>query len=201
MFHNIKFPDNICYDIVNSIIYDTNIIKSKNGREQRIINFSSGKNLYKLIYKFQNKNEIEKIVNIFNIVKGRANGFRFKDWFDYRIEKQQIAIDDARILYLYKDYRIDNVVYRKRIYKPVENSIEIFINGEKDNSIIKFVDYDNGTIEFYDNLLVNSGNKIEISCEFDIPVRFNSDKLNIITKNKNQYETEPIELIEIENFK
>ena len=54
MFYNIKFPDNICYDVINSIVYDTNIIKKKNGREQRIINFSSGKNLYKIIYKFQN---------------------------------------------------------------------------------------------------------------------------------------------------
>ena len=101
---------------------------------------------------------------------------------------------------MYKDYKIDNIVYRKRIYKLVENSIEIFINDVKDNSIIKSVDYNNGTIEFCDDLSINDNNKIEISCEFDIPVRFNSDKLNIIARNKNQYETEPIELVEVEEL-
>ena len=95
MFYEINFPENISIKSKYYIEYNTNINKSKNGREQRISNTEKPLLYYNIVSGIKTKDDIDSIIKLFKLVKGRAIGFRFKDWLDYSVKNQTIGIGDG----------------------------------------------------------------------------------------------------------
>lgn len=200
MFYEINFPENISIQSKYYIEYDTQINKSKNGREQRISNRNEPLLYYNVIGGIKTKEEIDSIIKLFKLVKGRTIGFRFKDWLDYSVTNQIIGVGDGKTteFQLVKTYTVilnnENITYIRKITKPVKSTVSIFVNGVNYNDNL-VIDYTNGKIIFKNPVPLNE--IITANFEFDVPVRFDNDTLEISMKNVNSGEINNIKLIEV----
>lgn len=205
MFYNIKFPEYISCKFKVEINFDTSLVVSKNGNEQRLLNRYNSINTYTLdtSNNILTANDIETITKIFRIVNGRFGSFRFKDWLDYKAINQQIAISDGKTnkFQLIKTYSIpkeddDTIIkYVRTINKPVVDTILLRINNDLVDNNNYTVDCDSGIITLAK--IPEEGKVISCDFEFDILVRFDSDVLKIKQTNLDVGELEEIKLVEI----
>jgi uncharacterized protein (TIGR02217 family) len=200
MFYEINFPDSIAFNSINSLSFETNVVRSKNGLEQRNCNRDYPLLNFKIFNTFKNKQEIEQILVFFRMTKGKLNGFRFKDWLDYKAENQIIGVGDGenKVFQMKKIYQTSDYFVVRNITKPVQNTVEVFINQINCNNLIQSIDYTLGLILFLEP--PTEGNIITFSCEFDVPVRFKSDTLDVILIEKHSYEINNLELVEISEW-
>lgn len=197
MFYEIRFPESISIKSTTSINFNTNITSSKNGKEKRIINRSESIMVYDIVSGVKSKQDIEEVTKLFRLVKGRAIGFRYKDWLDYSAINQQIDIGDGektkfQLIKTYTDLNSKNK-YIREIKKPVENTVKISLDNIPNKSFS--VDYTNGNIIFKETPA--NSTIITASFEFDVPVRFDSDELEISLDSLNSGKIKDIRLIEI----
>ena len=142
------------------------------------------------------KAELDEVITFFRNVRGAGYGFRFKDWTDYQAENQYIGVGNGKTkeFQLIKSYRVsDNIVYYRKITKPVISTVRVFINDieSKDFNI----DLTTGLITL--NTVPEIDSIIKANFEFDVPVRFENDIMEITMNSINSGNIKDITLIEI----
>lgn len=195
-FLEIRFPESIAFNSSSILEFNTTIIKAKNGYEQRNINWNSNKMKFNIINGIKTKTELDELITFFKNVKGAGYGFRFKDFTDYQAENQYIGVGngETKEFQLIKAYRVsDNIVYYRKITKPVISTVRVFINDieSKDFNI----DLTTGLITL--NTTPEIDSTIKASFEFDVPVRFENDIMEITMNSINSGNIKDITLIEI----
>ncbi len=205
MFYNIRFPEYISCKFKVEINFDTSLVINKNGKEQRLLNRYNSINTYTLDIgnNILSISDIDEITKIFRIANGRFGSFRFKDWLDYKATNQQIAIADGKTnkFQLIKTYSIskeDNgttTKYIRIISKPVADTIALKIGNHLIDDNNYTIDYNNGIITLA--TVPEEGKIISCDFEFDVPVRFDSDTLEIKQTNSNNGELKEIRLVEV----
>ncbi len=195
-FLEIRFPESIAFNSSSILEFNTTIIKAKNGYEQRNINWNSNKMKFNIINGIKTKAELDELITFFRNVKGAGYGFRFKDFTDYQAENQYIGVGNGEIkeFQLIKAYRVsDNIVYYRKITKPIISTVRVFINDieSKDFNI----DLTTGLITL--NTTPEIDSTIKASFEFDVPVRFENDIMEITMNSINSGNVKEIILAEI----
>ena len=195
-FLEIRFPESIAFNSSSILEFNTTIIKSKNGYEQRNINWNTNKMKFNIINGIKTKAELDEVITFFRNVRGAGYGFRFKDWTDYQIDNQYLGLGDGvtKEFQLIKSYRVsDNIVYYRKITKPVISTVRVFINDieSKDFNI----DLTTGLITL--NTAPEIDSTIKASFEFDVPVRFENDIMEITMNSINSGNVKEIILTEI----
>ena len=200
MFYEFRFPESISMKSTISIEFNTNVMISKNGQEQRIANWEYSRLVYNVTNGLKTKRDLEEIIKLFRIVKGKNIGFRFKDWTDYYAKNQIIGIGtgDNKVYQLVKSYNIsiddEKVIYARKITKPVKNTVKVFVNNiDVTNSLN--INYKNGEINF--KTAPDENEIISANFEFDVPVRFDSDNLEFNLNSPTSGKIKDIKLIEI----
>lgn len=124
---------------------------------------------------FENIKEVEYLRDFHAARQGSLQGFRFKDWSDYYITNQYLWTTDgvARQFQLYKTYTAGSESYRRPITKPVPGTVKIYLDGLQ--ITYPLVNYTNGLISF--SVPPAPGQILTVDFEFDIPVRFEADKI------------------------
>ena len=195
-FLEIRFPESIAFNSSSILEFNTTIIKSKNGYEQRNINWNTNKMKFNIINGIKTKAELDEVITFFRNVRGAGYGFRFKDWTDYQVENQYIGVGNGKTkeFQLIKAYRVsDNIVYYRKITKPVISTVRVFINDieSKDFNI----NLTTGLITL--NTVPEIDSIIKANFEFDVPVRFENDIMEITMNSINSGNIKDITLIEI----
>ena len=195
-FLEIRFPESIAFNSSSILEFNTTIIKAKNGYEQRNINWNSNKMKFNIINGIKTKTELDELITFFRNVKGAGYGFRFKDFTDYQAENQYIGVGngETKEFQLIKAYRVsDNIVYYRKITKPVISTVRVFINNieSKDFNI----DLTTGLITL--NTVPEVNTSIKANFEFDVPVRFENDIMEITMNSINSGNVKEIILTEI----
>lgn len=195
-FLEIRFPESIAFNSSSILEFNTTIIKSKNGYEQRNINWNTNKMKFNIINGIKTKAELDEVITFFRNVRGAGYGFRFKDWTDYQVDNQYLGLGDGitKEFQLIKSYRVsDNIVYYRKITKPVISTVRVFINDieSKDFNI----DLTTGLITL--NTVPEIDSIIKANFEFDVPVRFENDIMEITMNSINSGNIKDITLIEI----
>lgn len=195
-FLEMRFPESIAFNSSSIVEFNTTIVQTKNGSEQRNVNWLNNKMKFNVVNGIKTKAELNSLLSFFRNVKGRAYGFRFKDWSDYNAENQAIGVGDGETkeFQLIKTYTINGNTYIRKILKPVISTVHVFIdNVESENFDI---DFSSGLITFTTAPQINS--QISATFEFDVPVRFDSDLLEISMDTLNTGNIKNITLVEIE---
>ena len=197
MFDEVRFPEDISYGAIGGPEYLTKIIPLNSGNEYRNITNSLSKLKYNISYVVKTNEQISKLLTFFRARRGKAIGFRFKDWSDYSAQNELIGIGNDVItqFQLIKIYKSGNSKYIRKITKPVLNSIALYCDKEKSISDTYQIDYTTGIINF--NSPVKKNTKISANFKFDVPVRFDVDFLPISIDSKNLYSCNNIKLVEI----
>lgn len=195
-FHEIQFPVDISFGASGGPQYSTDLVVTNSGHEQRNINWSSSRASYNVAHAIKTQSQLEDLIAFFRARKGRAYGFRFKDWSDYFANNQKIAVADGieKQFQLIKSYSSGQQVEKRLVHKPVQNSVEIFVDNilQVQNYSIN---YQNGAIIF--DIAPSDSSEISASFEFDVPVRFDTDSLSTSIDDYKVYSWQNISLVEI----
>ena len=194
-FLEIRFPDSISFNSSTILEFNTTIITSKNGKEYRNVNWNNNKMKFNIVNGIKTKTELNEVIKFFRNVKGKAYGFRFKDWTDFSAINQQIGIGDGETkeFQLIKTYTINGNTYTRKIKKPVISTIKVFLDGIETNDFS--IDLTNGLISF--EVAPSDTTIITANFEFDVPVRFNNDLLEVSLNSLSSGKINNLELIEI----
>jgi len=131
--------------------------------------------------------DIETLIAFFEARRGQIYGFRWKDWSDYKsggaraetdYRDQVIAIGDdvTASFQLMKTYRSGEHTYLRPISKPVKGSVAMGLSGDRQQEGVHFaIDPTTGIVTFAHP--PNEGLEITAGFEFDVPVRFDTDRI------------------------
>jgi uncharacterized protein (TIGR02217 family) len=196
VFSEQRFPVDISYGISGGPEYSTDIIEMNNGFEQRNINWKRARNRYNAAHGVKTKEQLSKLIAFFRARKGKAIGFRFKDWTDFAAVNMEIAIGDGVTcaFQLTKHYISGDSLESRIITKPVEKTLVVYVAYK----LVKegwHIDYSSGIIKFDQPPSLNA--VITASFEFDVPVRFDTDKLSASIDNYGVYSWQDIPLLEV----
>jgi uncharacterized protein (TIGR02217 family) len=190
-----RFPEDISFGSSGGPLYSTDVITMVSGHEQRNINWSEARMRFNVAPAIKTEAQLNDLLAFFRNCKGRAIGFRFKDWSDYKAKNQLIAISDGREtkFQLFKTYEAGSTRTKRIITKPAPGKVIVSLNNALHHNFE--IDYTTGQINFK----TPPAEKVEIiaSFEFDVPVRFDTDQLSTSLQAYQLHMCSDIPLIEI----
>jgi uncharacterized protein (TIGR02217 family) len=126
-FHEVRFPNNIAYGATGGPEFATTVVATGAGHEKRNVNWSEARGRWDVASGLKKQAQIDELIAFFRARKGRAYGFRFKDWTDYRATGQLLGTgDDALTQFqLVKHYPSGSVIEVRTITKPVAGNGDI----------------------------------------------------------------------------
>lgn len=196
-FHEVRFPIGVSQGAVGGMRFSTTVMPLSSGFESRNINWKNSRGEWDVSFGLQTQEQVEELVDFFSARRGKAYGFRFKDWTDYRLPRWRDTPGDMAgipILFtttgtqttfqLTKIYGDAGATYTRVIAKPVVGTVRMLNDGLPMIETVDFtVDYTTGMVALSDAIGLVAGHNIAGACEFDVPARFDTDdmKLSITT--------------------
>ena len=206
-FHDVRFPTSLSFGALGGPERRTEIVTLANGFEERNTPWAHARRRYDAGMGLRSLDDIEVLISFFEARQGQLIGFRWKDWSDYRscvlscvvdATDQLIATGDeiADVFQLTKAYRSGDTVYVRPIVKPVAGSVRVQVGGVSAQQGVDFeVDYATGLLTFSDPPDV--GAQVRAGFEFDVPVRFDIDKIMTSVSNFQAGEVPDVPIVEI----
>ena len=194
-FQEIQFSTDISYGAIGGPVFSTDIITTSSGYEQRNIRWSNARAKYNIATGIKTEEQWQELIAFFRARKGKAIGFRFKDWSDYKGINETIGIGDniKTDFQLVKNYN-SNITVSRNITKPVTGTVKIYIDSILQISGVN-IDTTTGIVTFSTPPSIDS--IITADFEFDVPVRFDTDEMAMSMDSFNAGKWNNIPLIEI----
>lgn len=186
-FHEIRFPANLSFGSVGGPERRTEVVTLANGFEERNTPWAHSRRRYEAGAGLRTLDDIETLIAFFEARNGRMHGFRWKDWSDYKscLPSRQISPLDQMIgtgdgyrteFALSKTYRSGEQGYTRQIAKPVAGSVVVAVARDPKVEGQEFVvDPLAGVIRFA--VPPDIGVPVSAGFEFDVPVRFDTDRI------------------------
>ncbi|OYW78835.1 MAG: glycoside hydrolase family 24 [Asticcacaulis sp. 32-58-5] len=198
-FHNIRFPVRLAFGSGVSIERKVEITSLAYGHERRISPWAQGRRHFLIGAGVRSLTDAAELLNFYEAREGRLYGFRFKDFADFKSGPLNAAPsstdqvigtgDGVRTTFqLTKAY---GAVVRP-ITKPVSGTAMVAVNGVETPAT---VDFATGQVTF--EAAPTAGAAISAGFEFDVPVRFNSDRIEMTLENFEAGRVAAVALIEI----
>jgi uncharacterized protein (TIGR02217 family) len=186
-FDEIRFPDNISRGARGGPERRTRIVELATGREERNSPWAGSRRRYDASYGIRRADDLAAVVAFFEARSGRLRGFRWKDWSDFKscLPSAVVAATDqligqgnatATAFQLSKTYSSGLQSYVRTITKPVTGSVLVAVGGVPQSSGWS-VDTTTGIVTF--TAPPANGASVTAGFEFDVPVRFDSDLLDV----------------------
>lgn len=188
-FHEVRFPTAIAFGSSGGPERRTDVVTLASGHEERNGRWADSRRRYEAGYGVKSLADLEAVLAFFEARAGRLHGFRFRDPVDFSSAAgngsispldQAIGTGDGTTtaFQLAKTYTSGGVSYRRVIAKPVAGSVRVAVAGvEKTEGTDFTVDATTGIVTFASAPAL--GATITAGFEFDVPVRFDSDRLEI----------------------
>lgn len=195
-FDDVRLPEEIEQGSQGGPQFQTTIITLSTGFEQRNVDWPSQRCVYDISYGVLNRTDYQDVINFFYARQGRARGFRFKDWSDYRADTPQaIGTGNAvtTTFQLVKNYP-SAAGYVRKITRPVSGTVAVSLNGVNQPSGWT-VNLSTGLITFA--VAPGVGVAVTATFEFDVPVRFDTDRLSIVMQTRDAVSISSCPVVEI----
>ncbi len=124
-FIETRFPDSISVGAVGGPVFSTMIVQVGGGGEQTDRKWTYPLHQYDVTLAVKNEADKEIFLGAFWAAAGRANGFRFKDWMDYKLAYASSTLgsggvgDGTPSYQIYKSYTFGGNTAARKISKPV----------------------------------------------------------------------------------
>ena len=188
-FHEIRFPANLSFGSVGGPERRTEIVTLQNGHEERNTPWAHSRRRYDAGLGLRSLEDVETLIAFFEARNGQLHGFRWKDWADYRSgSASRAAAHDDQVLgtgdgvssafALRKTYRSGEETYARPIRKPVQGSVLVAVGHDAKVEGLEFtVDTTTGIVTF--DVPPPKGALVTAGFEFDVPVRFDIDRIHV----------------------
>ena len=178
-FHEIRFPDNISRGARGGPERRTQIVELASGDEERNASWANSRRRYDAAYGIRRADDLAAVVAFFEARNGRLYGFRWKDWGDYKscLPSGMPAATDqvigtgggaTTIFQLMKAYTSGAQTWVR--------TVTVALDGVSQAAGWS-VDTTTGQITF--TTAPASGVIVTAGFEFDVPVRFDTDRLDV----------------------
>jgi len=206
-FHEVRFPTGISLNASGGPERRTDIVTLASGYEERNSPWADSRRRFNAGYGVRSLNDVHSVIGFFEARGGRLHGFRYKDFSDWKsvgpqsvitISDQLIGVGNGAVLIfqLSKSYVSGAQSYQRMIRKPVSGTVRVALNGVEQTLGTQFsVDAATGIVSFV--IAPGSGVSITAGFAFDVPVRFDSDFLDINQAAFNAGQIPTIALLEL----
>ncbi len=190
-FHDVRFPAGISLGATGGPERRTEIVVLGSGAEERNSRWADSKRSYNAGYGIKRVDDLHAVIAFFEERRGRFHGFRWKDWSDYKSASPNAGVTalDQTIgtgngvtaaFQLVKTYGSAFAPWTRDIKKPVAGTVRVAVAGIEKTVATHFnVDHATGMVTFTGGNIPAMGQGVTAGFEFDVPVRFDSDRLEI----------------------
>ena len=192
-FDDVRLPDDIEQGAVGGPNFQTTVIAMSSGREQRNQDWAEARGEWNIAYGISDKADYQVTQAFFFARRGRSRGFRFKDWADYEFDEiigvgstttttttvlgvTTTTTTHANDFPLVKTYELGGPhPYVRAITRPVASSLKVYLGAVLQTSGWSLT---SGHIIHFDTPPAD-GVLVRVKGEFDVPVRFDTDKFEL----------------------
>jgi uncharacterized protein (TIGR02217 family) len=190
-FHEILFPLDIALNSAGGPERRTEIVLLGSGREQRNARWAHSRRRYDAGYGVKTLEALSAVVAFFEERRGRLHGFRWRDRLDFSSAApgvavspfdQTLGVGDGEVdtFALLKSYGSAYAPYARPIAKPVAGSVRVAVAGvEVDEGTDFSSDSTTGVVTFLPGHLPPADAAVTAGFLFDVPVRFDTDYLEV----------------------
>lgn len=208
-FHEVRFPLAVSFGATGGPERRNEIVELASGREKRNLRFSRSRRHFDAGTGIRSLGDLYEIVAFFEARRGSLHGFRFRDPFDMKScapdgqispGDQLIGVGDGETasFQLVKRYGEGEDAYLRPITKPVAGSVRVAIDGvEKTSPQDYAVNYETGLLTFQPGATPGEGQDVTAGYEFDVPSRFDSERIAISLSAFNAGQIPSIPIVEI----
>jgi uncharacterized protein (TIGR02217 family) len=190
-FDEVRFPSAIAFKASGGPERRTDVVTTASGREERNARWANSRRRYEAGYGVKTLDDIHAVVAFFEERRGRLHGFRFKDHADFKSCAPQATVSAAdqaigagggetAAFQLVKRYGSGLRDHLRVIAKPVSGTVRVAVDGVEKSAGTHFtVDHAAGIVTFLSGHIPAEGAVVTAGFEFDVPVRFDSDRLAV----------------------
>jgi uncharacterized protein (TIGR02217 family) len=191
MFHETRFPTAISRAAHGGPERRTDVVVLGSGAEERNARWANSRRAWNAGWGVKSLNDLHAVIAFFEERRGRLHGFRWRDPSDFKScppEDTPTAFDQpigtgdgmTASFQLKKTYGSAFNPWTRDITKPVAGSVLVAVNGMVQTPATAYTaDPATGLVLFLAGHIPSSGQAITAGFEFDVPVRFDTDKLEI----------------------
>ncbi|MCV2868538.1 DUF2460 domain-containing protein [Defluviimonas sp. WL0002] len=206
-FHEVRFPVKLSFGSLGGPERRTEIVTLANGFEERNTPWAETRRRYDAGVSLRSLDDIAELIAFFEARQGQLHAFRWKDWADYKscspssahaFADQVIGSGDGvrSEFQLIKTYTSGGHSQVRRIAKPVAGTVCVGLQGDELAEGVHFsVDPGTGMINFASPPSV--GETVTAGYEFDVPVRFDADAIQVSVASFQAGEVPNVPVVEV----
>lgn len=205
-FHEVRLPARLAFGSTGGVERRTEIVTLGSGFERRSTPWAQGRRRFLIGANLKSLDDVAALTAFFEARHGRLYGFRFRDFADFRscapsgaitpLDQSLGVSDGARTIFeLSKRYGEGDAAPDRRIHKPVDGTVRIAIDGAEVGAEEFQTDPATGVITLAASPAV--GAAITAGFEFDVPVRFDADRIDVTLESFAAGRMAAVPLIEV----
>jgi uncharacterized protein (TIGR02217 family) len=182
-----RFPDNIAYGSRGGPMYSTRIIRVHSGHTKRLARWTYPLHQYDVSYGIRTQSDVYAVLEMFHACGAREHQFRFQDFQDYNstgdmrtgisATDQTLGTGDGaeKDFQLIKTYTKGALSRTRKITKPLAGALVSLDDAPQGSGWT--LDTTTGLLSF--TVAPGAGVVVKAGFEFDVPVEFADDALDI----------------------
>ena len=206
-FHDIRFPTSLSFGSAGGPERRTEIVTLVSGFEERNTPWEHSRRRYDAGLGLRSLDDVDTLIAFFEARRGQLYAFRWKDWSDYKScppsrdigpLDQEIGRGDGRttVFQLRKTYISGDQSYARPVLKPVKGSVKVALAGDPKVDTVEYnVDVATGRVTFASPPDIDV--RLTAGFEFDVPVRFDTDRITTSMATFNAGEVPAVPVIEV----
>ncbi len=190
-FHDVRFPTAISRNAQGGPERRTDVVVLGSGYEERNSRWADSRRSYNAGYGVKSLDDLYQIIAFFEERRGRLHAFRWRDPMDWKScapNASPNSLDQVigtgtgtlAAFQLKKVYGSAFAPWMRDIEKPVAGTVKVAVAGVEQTAGTNFaLDTSTGIVTFLADHIPADGQSVTAGFEFDVPVRFDTDKLEI----------------------
>ncbi|MBN9046180.1 MAG: DUF2460 domain-containing protein [Rhizobiales bacterium] len=204
-FQDVRFPLGVSFGATGGPEWRNEIVTLTSGMEKRNARWAQSRRHFDAGTGLRSLDDLKTVLAFFEARRGSLHAFRFRDPFDHSSNAdgvppshgdQRIGTGDGATsdFSLCKHYES----YVRIITRPVAGSVTVGVNGAKlPEGEAYSVDPDTGTVHFTPDYAPAPGAVVSAGFLFDVPVRFDTDRLTASIASFRAGEIPSIPIVEV----
>lgn len=203
-FHDVRLPARLAFGSTGGVERRTEVVTLGSGHERRSTPWASGRRRYLIGANLRSLDDMAALTAFFEARRGRLYGFRFRDFADFKScapaglvapEDQIIGTGDGvrTAFALCKRYGEGADAWVRHVNKPVDGTVRVAVDGAEVTAFE--TDFSTGAVSLGDAPAM--GSVVTAGFEFDTPVRFDSDRIEVTLESFEAGRMAALPLIEI----
>jgi uncharacterized protein (TIGR02217 family) len=190
-FHEVRFPLSIGFGSSGGPERRTDVVLLASGHEERNSRWADSRRRYNAGTGVRSLDDLHALLAFFEERRGKLYGFRWRDRADWKscepgetpdASDQGIGTGDGAnaTFPLSKTYGGSSAPYVRTIAKPVEGTVRVAVDGDEQAVGVDFsVDHATGIVTFLAGHIPADEAVVTAGFEFDVPVRFDTDRIDV----------------------